>query len=125
MMSAIRVLPYLESSLKQVQKEIRTLEDKLLVLVKQEHQDVLTRLKTIPEIGNITAEILVVLTDGFDRFASKSELCRTNTHNWKKGSSVNGRSRISKIGNQKLHDLAFMCSFNACKPIGRLVKQGL
>jgi len=70
MMSAIRVLPYLESSLKQVQKEIRTLEDKLLVLVKQEHQDVLTRLKTIPEIGNKTAEILVVLTDGFDLFTS-------------------------------------------------------
>ncbi|PZW37668.1 transposase IS116/IS110/IS902 family protein, partial [Mesonia algae] len=33
----------------------------------------------------------------------------------KSGSSVNGRSRISKIGNQKLRNLLFMCSFNACK----------
>ena len=31
------------------------------------------------------------------------------------GSSVNGRARISKIGNQKLRNLLFMCSFNACK----------
>ena len=31
------------------------------------------------------------------------------------GSSVNGRSRISKMGNAKLRNLLFMCSFNACK----------
>jgi transposase len=31
------------------------------------------------------------------------------------GSSVRGRSRSSKIGNQKLRNLLFMCSFNACK----------
>ncbi len=31
------------------------------------------------------------------------------------GTSINGRARISKIGNQKLRNLLFMCSFNACK----------
>jgi len=31
------------------------------------------------------------------------------------GSSVKGRPRISKIGNQKLRNLLFMCSFTACK----------
>ena len=31
------------------------------------------------------------------------------------GSSVRGRARISKIGNAKLRNLLFMCSFNACK----------
>jgi len=46
------------------------LEYDLLILVKQEHQDVLTRLKTIPGIGNKTAVMLVVLTDGFNRFTS-------------------------------------------------------
>ena len=30
-------------------------------------------------------------------------------------SSVKGRSRISKMGNPKLRNLLFMCSFNACK----------
>jgi transposase len=31
------------------------------------------------------------------------------------GSSVKGRPRISKIGNQKLRNLLFICRFNACK----------
>uniref|UniRef100_UPI003D0FDA6F transposase n=1 Tax=Arcobacter sp. TaxID=1872629 RepID=UPI003D0FDA6F len=34
---------------------------------------------------------------------------------FKSGSSVKGRSRISKIGNGKLRNLLFMSSFNTCK----------
>ena len=37
----------LGSSLKQIQKEIKTLEDKLFILVKQEHQDILTLLRLV------------------------------------------------------------------------------
>jgi len=112
------VLSSLKRSLKHIQKEIKTLELKLLVLVKQVHQDILTRIKSIPGIGDKTAVMLVVLTDGFDRFTSGSELCSyagLTPIIRKSGSSVNGRSRISKIGNQKLRNLLFMCSFNACK----------
>ena len=112
------VVSSLKRSLKHVKKELKTLEDKLLEMVKENHQDVLTRLKTIPGIGNKTAVMLVVLTDGFDRFTSGSELCSyagLTPVIRKSGSSVNGRSRISKIGNQKLRNLLFMCSFNACK----------
>ena len=67
------MLSYFESRLKQIQKKIKTLEYDLLILVKQEHQDVLTRLKTIPGIGNKTAVMLVDLTDGFDRFTNGSQ----------------------------------------------------
>jgi endonuclease III len=59
------VLTCLESILLQIKKEIKTLENRLLVIVKQEHQEILKCLKTIPGIGNKTAVILVVLTDGF------------------------------------------------------------
>ena len=112
------VVSSLKRSLKQVQKEIKTLEDKLMILVKQVHQDVFIRLQSIPGIGSKTALMLVVLTDGFERFTSGSELCSyagLTPVIRKSGSSVNGRSRISKIGNQKLRNLMFMCSFNACK----------
>ncbi len=112
------VVQSLKRSLKQVQKEMKTLEDKLLILVKEMHQDVLTRLKSIPGIGNKTALMLVVLTDGFERFNSGSELCSyagLTPVIRKSGSSVKGRPRISKIGNQRLRNLLFMCSFNACK----------
>jgi len=112
------VVSSLKRNLKQVQKEMKTIEDKLLVLVKAAHQEVLTRLKSIPGIGPKTAVMLVVLTDGFDRFTSGSELCSyagLTPVIRQSGSSVKGRPRISKIGNQKLRNLLFMCSFNACK----------
>ena len=112
------VVTSLKRSLRQLQKEMKYLEDKLLVLVKQSHQDLFTRLRTIPGIGPKTAIMLVVLTGGFDRFNSASELCSyagLTPVIRKSGSSVKGRPRISKIGNQKLRNLLFMCSFNACK----------
>ncbi|WP_298956397.1 IS110 family transposase [uncultured Nonlabens sp.] len=90
----------------------------MLALVKKVHEDVLTRLKSIPGIGSNTSLMLVVLTDGFERFKSGSELCSyagLTPIIRQSGTSINGRSRISKIGNQKLRNLLFMCSFNACK----------
>jgi len=112
------VVSSLKRSLKQIQKEIGILEEKLLILVKQEHQDLLTRLKTIPGIGQKTAIMLVVLTGGFERFSSAAELCSyagLTPIIRQSGSSVKGRPRISKMGNQKLRNLLFMCSFTACK----------
>ena len=75
-------------------------------------------MKSIPGIGDKTAIMLVVLTDGFERFTSAKELCSYTGLTpiiKQSGSSVKGRPRISKIGNQKLRNLLFMCSFNACK----------
>jgi transposase len=112
------VVRSLKRSLTQLKKEMKTLEDKLLVLVKLAHQDLLTRLKTIPGIGPKTYIMLVVLTSGFDRFTSAAELCSyagLTPVNRQSGSSVKGRPRISKIRNQKLRNLLFMCRFNACK----------
>ena len=112
------VVSSLKRNLKQVQKEMKTIEDKLLFLVREVHQKLLTDLKSIPGIGPKTSLMLVVLTDGFDRFTSGSELCSyagLTPVIRQSGSSVKGRPRISKIGNQKLRNLLFMCSFNACK----------
>ncbi|UAM97784.1 IS110 family transposase [Polaribacter litorisediminis] len=112
------VVTSLKRSLRQLKKEIDTIEEKLLLLVNEVYKDVLTRLKSIPGIGKKTSLMLVVLTDGFDRFKSGSELCSyagLTPMIRQSGSSVNGPARISKIGNQKLRNLLFMCSFNACK----------
>jgi transposase len=62
--------------------------------------------------------MLVVLTGGFDRFTSASELCSyvgLTPVIRQSGNSVKGRPRIGKIGNQKLRNLLFMYRFNACK----------
>jgi transposase len=108
----------LNRSLKSLQKEIKTLEDRLTEIVKEEQQKQLTLLKSIPGMGNKTAIMLLVLTDGFSNFENARQLCCyagiTPTIR-ESGTSVRGRSRISKMGNPKLRNLLFMCSFTACK----------
>ena len=115
---SLAVVKSLKRSLKQLEKEMKDLEGKLLKTVKSTHQDLLTRIRTVPGIGVKTATALIVLTDGFERFSSAKELCSYSGLTpiiRQSGSSVRGRSRISKVGNRKLRNLLFMCSFNACK----------
>lgn len=108
----------LERDLNHLNKEIKLLENRLLELVKQEQQSQLTLLKSIPGMGVKTALFLIVLTDGFKKFETSSQLCSyvgiTPTIR-QSGSSVRGKSRISKVGNKKLRNLLFMCSFSAVK----------
>lgn len=112
------VLQSLNRQLKRLEKEISILESKLEKNVKAEYQQSLTLLKTIPGIGNKTGLMLLVFTDGFHRFESSKELCSyagITPIIRQSGSSIKGRPRMSKMGNPKLRNLLFMCSFNACK----------
>ncbi|MGB1247530.1 MAG: transposase, partial [Chitinophagales bacterium] len=81
-------------------------------------QDLLTRLETIPGMGRKTAVMLLVVTNYFKDFHTSGQLCSyagLTPLIRQSGSSVKGRERISKMGNGKLRNLLFMCSFNACK----------
>lgn len=57
------------------------------------------------------------MTDGFRKFEKASQQCSytgiTPTIR-ESGSSIRGRSRISKIGDKGVRNLLFMCSFTAC-----------
>ncbi len=108
----------LKRSLKVLQKELITLENRLSDIVKDEQQKQLTLLKSIPGIGNKTGIMLLILTNGFANFESGNQLCSyagITPIIRQSGSSVRGKSRISKMGNPKLRNLLFMCSFTACK----------
>ena len=108
----------LNRDLKHLNKEVKGIEVRLLELVKQDQQKQLTLLKSIPGMGVKTALFLIVVTDGFSKFEKASQLCSyvgiTPTIR-ESGSSVRGRSRISKVGNKKLRNLLFLCAFSACK----------
>lgn len=103
---------------KHLEKEIKWLENRVLELVKKEHQHQITLLKSIPGLGIKTILFLIVITDGFTKFNNASQLCSyagiTPTERTS-GSSVRGKSRISKVGNKRLRNLLFMCSFTACQ----------
>lgn len=104
--------------MKQLNDEISLLEARLGALVKEEQENQLRLLKTIPGIGEKAAILLVVFTDGFSKFQNSRQLCCyagiTPTIR-QSGSSVRGRSRISKIGNRKLRNQLFLSSFTACR----------
>lgn len=112
------VVKSLQRSLKNIQKEVQEIEKELLILIKTEHQETLTKIESVPGIGRKTAMMLIVLTDGFNRFENSGQLssfCGLTPSIRQSGSSIKGRSRISKVGNAKLRNLLFMCSFTACK----------
>jgi transposase len=61
---------------------------------------------------------MIVITDGFEKFENSKQLCSyvgITPIIRESGSSVRGRSRIRKVGNRKLRNLLFFCSFTACK----------
>lgn len=112
------VVGSLKRSLKNLQKESEKTEEVLLKLIKEDHQEMLSLLESISGIGRKTAMLLLVITDGFTRFESSGQLCSfcgLTPSIRQSGTSVKGRSRITKIGNAKLRNLLFMCSFTACK----------
>lgn len=68
----------------------------------------------IPGIGRKTSLMLIVLTDGFERFTSGSELCSYSGLTpiiRQSGSSVNGCARISKTGNPLVRNHLFFMQF--------------
>jgi len=112
------VLSSLKRSLKQLQKEIQGVENILEEIVKEEDTDTLSRLQTIPGLGKKTAVMLLVSTNYFKNFETAAQLCcyaGLTPVIRQSGSSVKGKERISKMGNQKLRNLLFMCAFSACK----------
>lgn len=108
----------LEGTVADLTKQIKLLEDELHRLIKQNDANLYTRLQSIPGIGKSTAMFLIVISDSFAKFESAKQFtCYVGLSPAEKrsGTSVRGRSGISKQGNGKLRNLLFMCSFNACK----------
>ena len=120
--------------IKNLDKEIGLLEIEMEQLIKSNEQGLYSRLNTIPGIGRKTAMILIVSTNGFRDFESASQVTSffgLAPNERSSGSSVKGRTRISKIGDPLLRNHLFLCSFTAsvhnpkCKALfDRIVGKG-
>ncbi|MFC7356692.1 IS110 family transposase [Jejudonia soesokkakensis] len=124
----------LKRQLKMVLKEIEFLEIESEKLIEIHQKNLYTSIQTIPGIGRKTALLLIISTNGFKDFTNAKQVSsyfgfapneRTS------GSSVRGRSRISKAGNPIVRNHLFLCSFTAsennpqCKALyDRIVKKG-
>jgi transposase len=108
----------LKLQLKRIKVELKKLETSLETLLKEHAPEVLTNIRSIPGIGKKTAMLLMVTTNNFRDFDSAKQVTsyvglapveRTS------GSSIRGRSYISKKGDPMLRHHLFMCSFTACQ----------
>jgi len=112
------VLTTVRRQIRNLSNEIAELELKLEAVIKEYEPDILTRLCSIPGIGKRTAIYLIVLTHGFEKFESSRQLIAyfgLDPIIRESGSSIRGKSRISKTGDHQVRKLLFMCAFTACE----------
>jgi len=113
-----KMISSLKLQLKRIKVELKKLESSLEELLKEHSPEVLTNIRSIPGIGKKTAILMMVTTNNFRDFDSAKQvtayvgLAPTERSS---GSSIRGRSYISKKGDPMLRHHLFMCSFTACQ----------
>lgn len=108
----------LKRQLTHLKKEILILEAELERLVKENNQQLLTNIMTIPGVGKKTALLLITNTNAFKYFQTHKQLSAyfgLAPREWTSGSSIRGRARITKAGAPKIRNHLFLCSFTACQ----------
>ena len=123
---SVRLLPVpskdtirsLEKMKQQLEKEMKTLEQKLQVILQQWQPAQLKSVSSIKGIGKRATAILIVYTQGFKNTHNHRQLISfagLSPTEYSSGSSIQGKSRIYKRGGKNLRDVLYMCSMNAIK----------
>jgi transposase len=115
------VIAQMAAQLQQLDQQIKACERHLEVLVKKSFAELFERLLTIPSIGPRTAIELIIVTDGFRRFVDVKALCAyigVSPTTFRSGNSVNGKGGIAKLGQGRMRQLLYLCSWTAktCNP---------
>lgn len=129
-----KMIRSLKRQLKQIQKEIKLMEIEMESLIQSNEPELFAKITSIPGVGKKTAMLLIVSTNSFKDFESSKQVSSylgLAPNKRSSGSSVRGRSRISKMGNPLVRNHLFLCSFTAssnnpqCKALyERIVAKG-
>lgn len=110
------VLSQMAKQARLLKEQIRACEAHLEVTVKKSFPELYRRLQTIPSIGSKTALELIVITEGFNLFASDKALSAyigISPTTYRSGTSVQGRGNIAKMGRGRARQLLYLCSWTA------------
>lgn len=115
------VVKQMSTQLRHLDKQIKACEQHLEVVVKKSFAELYARLRSIPSIGPKTAIELIVVTGGFSRFDDVKALCAyvgVSPTTFRSGTSVNGKGTIAKMGQGRMRQLLYLCSWTAkrCNP---------
>ena len=124
----------LDKTIAFLEKEIATLECKMEQLTKEHHQSMFKNLQTIPGLGRKTAMQLIVASGAFRKFSNARQLTAyfgLSPRIFQSGSSVKGKSKITKMGMSRIRAMLYVCAWSAkrynkaCKELyDRLVAKG-
>lgn len=107
--------------LRELDRQIKACEQHLEATIKKSFAKLYERLLTIPSIGTKTAIELIIITDGFSRFEDIKALSAyigVSPTTFESGTSVKGKGGIAKLGQGRMRQLLYMCSWTArrCNP---------
>lgn len=124
----------LKRSISDTEKQIEALEVKMQQIIKQYHNDMFKQLQTIPGLGKKTSLLLIVITGGFTKFSNARQISSyigVCPRIFESGSSVKGKSKITKMGMSRIRTMLYLCAWSAkrcnstCKDMyDRLVANG-
>jgi len=114
--------PLFKKPLLAIRQAIQAVEIKMEELIVQNESAVqqYELLKTVPGIGKQTAIALIIVTNGFTRLTETRKLsCYSGLapFPYSSGSSVKGRTKVSKMGDKKLKVLLNLSAWNAIRSI--------
>lgn len=113
-----KIITSIKRQIRQLANKICLLENEIEHLLKRFEPELLTNLSSISGIGKKTAMMLIASTNGFRTFTTAKQVSAyfgLSPVERSSGSSIRGKSRISKKGNPMVRNYLFMCSFTACK----------
>jgi transposase len=114
--------PFFKKPLLALKQGIKAIEFKMeqLVVQNESANQQYELLKTVPGIGKQTAMALIIVTNGFTRLTETKKLsCYAGLapFPYSSGSSVKGRTKVSKMGDRKLKVLLNLSAWNAIRSI--------
>jgi transposase len=124
----------IENELEHINLQMKLLEEQMKETIKKYHNEMLDKLISIPSIGNKTAILLIIITDGFKKFQNYKQLISyvgLSPRVYSSGTSVKGKAKICKMGMSRVRSMLYVCAWSAvkcnssCKNLyDRLVEKG-
>lgn len=103
-----------------LKKSLKVIEAKILAIIKQ--NEVLNNqfklLKSVPGIGNVTAQYMIISTRGFKKFTEwRKFACYSGIapFEYSSGSSIRGKTRVNHLADKKMKSLLQMAAMAAVK----------
>ena len=113
-----QLLKALEAEIAHQQKIGKKYLDRLVDLAKQTYRQAFDSVISIPGIGEKTASLLVMVTNGFTAFDSSKQLIAylgLSPRHVQSGSSVHGKAHICKMGMRHIRSSLYLCAWSAAR----------